>query len=270
MVNYKLALARLVEKAAITKDTATTYLSCVRVLADRVQEGGEEEIGGALRGMVKELVQLRKYINAIRKYEEIVIRKPEGLLSRSYENVLTNEYKRKPQPVRKNRVIDESNIKRKINGIHDLKTRITLRLELQSGLRVSEVAKLRVKDITFKDGIILVQVHEGKGRKSRKVKVRDDPYLYEKLQEYIGTKDKSQKLFDSRRSISKKSHERDIETHDLRRLNARMRVREEMEKGKDFKEAREVVAGQMGHSFPSTTDIYLGERGKMEGKKRKP
>ena len=73
VVNYSSSLARLVERAAITKDTATTYLSCVRVLSDRVKEGGEKEIGAALRERVKDLVQLRKYINAIRKYEEIVL-----------------------------------------------------------------------------------------------------------------------------------------------------------------------------------------------------
>lgn len=264
VVAYSQALTRLVERAEITKDTAATYLSCVRLLADLVRDGGEKEIGSALRERVKDLRQLRKYINAIKKYQEIILKKPYSLMGETFEKKLIQEYGSKTPKKQDKGEIVESSTKRKINGIHDLKTRLTFRLQLKSGLRVSEVAKFRVKDLSFQDGEIKIKVVEGKGRKSRQVTVLNDPYLYEKLQEYVKDKEKEERLFDSRRYIRKRAQLRDLETHDLRRLNARIRVKEELEKGKSFKEARAEAGKQLGHSFLSTTDIYLDGRRKNE------
>lgn len=256
MLDFARKIDILLNEKEITQDTAITYSNCLKILNREIMTD-RKDIEKAIMDIASNRGLVRKYVNAIRKYENIVLNNQFSILSDLSERNLIDQYNTKPSKY-KIKELNKDSYLRKINGVHDLKARVTLRLEIQSGLRVSELAKVNAEDITFKDGDIFINVKEGKGRKQRIVKVRRDPYLYEKLQEYI--KDKEGKIFNCRREITKKAAKRNIETHDLRRINARMRLQDEMSKGKNFKQAREVVQEQLGHSFPATTDIYLGRK----------
>jgi integrase len=93
------------------------------------------------------------------------------------------------------------------------------------------------------------------------VNVLHDEYLYGKLMEYVKGYEDEDLIFSDRDTIRHQYAEYGIKSHDLRRLNAKRRLRLEMEeKGKTKSAARKVVQMELGHASGSTTNIYLKER----------
>lgn len=162
--------------------------------------------------------------------------------------------------------IDDDSIRRKINALRNLKLKLALRLQLQSGLRVKELAELRKEDLTFnEDGTIELYVRKGKGdkenkEKPRNVKVREDKYLFEKLKELTQKDPGGNRLFFTEYYIRHKAAEYGIETHDLRRINAQERVNDFIKQGLKRKEAKEIVKNELGHTNIKMTNIYLNRR----------
>lgn len=163
-------------------------------------------------------------------------------------------------------IINEDTIKRKINALRDEKLKIALRLQLKSGLRVSEIANLTKDDVIFEENKIMLHVKNGKGSKSRTVHVIEDEYLFKKLKDYIGNCI-HEKLFWSQNYLRHKAKVYDIETHDLRRINSQERFNQLIEAGKKKIQAKHEVKEELGHENLKFTNIYLNRK-KILGKPR--
>lgn len=225
-------------------------------MRDKCGELEGKSIKDFLVNNVKHQTSCYKYIAALRKYEEWVLKSPKGILFGEHETELLKIFKLRTDSGEKSVNLTEDTINRKINGLRNEKLKYALRLQLKSGLRVSEVSKLQREDFEFREGIIKIFVKEGKGRKNRKVVVLEDIYLYERLPKFIESSGEG-KLFYSRDYLRHKAAEHGIKTHDLRRVNAKTRLKTEMQKGKTRMKAKEKVKEELGHETVKITNMYL-------------
>ena len=117
---------------------------------------------------------------------------------------------------------------RKINQLENPRLKYAYRLAVISGLRVSELADLRPSDLSFTEGHITVTVRNGKGGHGGVITCRQDPYLYDRLQEYVSRVQATQeeKLFYSEATMRKEAGRLGLECHDLRRIYAILCCRE--------------------------------------------
>lgn len=258
---YAQELNELVAKKEISKDTARSYISCLNVIDKNCGNFELDKLKNFLVSTVEDKKQFLKYVAAIRKYEKHVLRQDKGILFGEPEIELFKVFKSRNSEKGKEPKISESSALRKVNALRNEKLKYALRLQLKSGLRVSEVAELRKDDIKFSDGKIKIYVRHGKGDKAREVNVIEDTYLYERLPKYI-SECKDNKLFYTTDSLRLRAAKYDIQTHDLRRINARKRLKIEMKKGKTRSTAKKVVQKELGHESSRTTDLYIGERRK--------
>lgn len=147
---------------------------------------------------------------------------------------------------------------RKINQIQDERLRYAYRLALVSGLRVFELAELESDDITFEGTKIFVNVRDGKGGHNAVVECREDPYLSERLPEFLA-KHTDGKIFYSTDHMRHYAESLGIECHDLRRIFA-ITLRDELKKEMPINEANKIVQERMRHARFSTTKRYLFNR----------
>lgn len=154
---------------------------------------------------------------------------------------------------------------RKINQMTDLRFKYAYRLAVISGLRVSELADLEAGDISFEEDRIVVTVRNGKGGHGGCINCRADPYLYEKLQQFIEEHTKqdlgqaSQKLFYGEAALRREAWRLGFECHDLRRIYA-IESRKELRTKLPVPEADRQVQENMRHARFSTTKRYLYNR----------
>lgn len=258
---FEKELNRLIKAGKITKDTAASYRSCIKNINDNCADVAGESIMSYFVGNLKSNDAFRKYLAAIRKYEDTVMKESKGILFGEPEIKLFSHFKG-ISPKGKNELKHHpTTLKRKINGLKNKKLKYALRLQLMSGLRVKEISELEPEDFTFKEGKIIIDVKSGKGQKQRKVEVIEDKYLYSELVPYIESylKDgRKGRLFYSRSYLRKKAGEIDIRTHDLRRVNSQERVCIAIEKdGMSRAEAEKIAQRELGHEKIKTTRIYL-------------
>ncbi len=264
--SFRDALKRQVDKGEITEDTAATYLGCVKRIHERaVDDFSAEKIKSILVDIAKSRAELIKYVSAIRKYEQSVMKRDKGLLFGEPEAELFSLFSHGGSKRNNQFKHSGSTISRKINALRNEKLKYALRLQLRSGLRVKEISQLKKGELLFgEDNELKVVVKQGKGRKDRVVEVLEDQYLSERLSDYVEEHNTEEPLFYSRSYIKKKAAELDIKTHDLRRLNAQDRLSRALDEGKSLEEAKEIVKEQLGHEKIKTTDIYLGYKFKRK------
>lgn len=162
-------------------------------------------------------------------------------------------FSRKPK-----KVIYLKPTQRKINQIQNERLRYAYRLALASGLRVSELADLEAKDVLIEDGNIFVFVKNGKGGHGGIVECRQDPYLYERLPEFLG-KYPEGKIFYSEVYMREYAHQLGIEMHDLRRVYA-IQTRNDLKKSMPVEQANAITQQRLRHVRFSTTKRYLFNR----------
>lgn len=166
------------------------------------------------------------------------------------------------------KVIDSEIILDKINKISNLKHRTILTLTYSVGLRVSEVANLKITDIDSKR--MLISIINGKGRKDRIVplsqKVLDLLRLYYKEykpKEYLFNGQKSnQYSIKSIQTIYKKYIDDKTSVHNLRHSC----FTNLLESGTDIK----IIQTIAGHSNVKTTEIYTHVSNKLLSKVKLP
>ncbi len=251
-------LDELIAKKEITPDTARTYKSCIKQLKNSCSSLSAESFKEYMLKNVKDKGGLLKFVSALRKYEIGILKQEKGILFGEPEVELFKAFKEAPTNNKK-LILKNSNdrIERKINGLRNKKLKIALRLQLRSGLRVAEIAEIRKNDLLFDDEKIKIEVRDGKGRKSREVEVLNDAYLLENLVEQVETLKSNDKVFYSRDYLRHKAAAIGIETHDLRRINAKNRLEEEIDMGKSTEEAKDLVRKQLGHETIRMTNLYL-------------
>lgn len=256
---FRQRLMQLTKEKKISKDTADTYYSCMKTVSKTVNKVTPKSLKDFLIVKCKSKNDFLKYIAAIRKYEDQVLRMEKGLLFGEPEVELFEKFKGRAVGS-ESKIFSgnsEDSIFRKINAIRNERLKLGFRLQLKSGLRVAEVAKIRKNDIEFlENDRIVIHVRDGKGRKARDVSVLQDKYLYNRLKKYT-EESENDKLFYSRSYIKQKAKEYGIRTHDLRRINAQSRLAEEVNMGKNRREAIKTVQEALGHASPETTRIYL-------------
>lgn len=193
-----------------------------------------------------------KYFQAFLKEKGMAVSLPEEDF---YHEV---NQKKRNRSVKPRKVLCFDEIRRKINQIQDEKLKYAYRLALISGLRVSELAALSADKLSFADGLIFVNVTAGKGGSNGIVECRPDPYLYDRLQQYIRAHPTG-RLFYPESTLRKKAWKLGLECHDLRRIFAmteRNRLKQEMSTQK----ANGIVQERLRHKRFSTTKRYLFNR----------
>lgn len=159
--------------------------------------------------------------------------------------------------------------RRKINQITNERLRFAFRLAEVSGLRVSELADLEAQDISFEGDKIFVEVRNGKGGHGGRIECRADPYLTERLPEFL-QKIPEGKIFYSRNYMIECAGKLGIECHDLRRIFA-IQSREELKKEMPVEQANQIVQERLRHTRFSVTKRYLFNRKlRFEYEKEKP
>jgi len=151
------------------------------------------------------------------------------------------------------RPLSNSEISKIMSCIKRMKTKVAFELMLYSGLRVSEVVKLRKRDFEFSNGLVRIYVR-GKGRKDRVTFLWNSKAIenLKKVLEEVGDEDrvfnfKEGNLKEIARRVSSKCGVK-FSCHTLRHTFATNLV----EMGMPL----EYVQKLLGHSNPSTTQVY--------------
>lgn len=259
---YEEKLNLKVKKKELSEETAKYYLGCLKRLNKECQDR-KSGIENGIRSLCKNSSQVLKYVAAVRNYERVVLGAPKLLLYGDALNRLTHGELSHPECGKELKFSEETYFK-KINRLNNTKLKLAYRLQYASGLRIKEISNLKKRDFYFADGEMTLNVRNGKGGKQRMVTVETDPYLYEKLQNHISGMDDEERVFYSRSYLEKKAVEHSMETHDLRRVNARQRFRRRRLEGTGKREARRYVGRELGHDKTTTTNLYLGKAWKEE------
>lgn len=152
--------------------------------------------------------------------------------------------------------IDAPSIEANINSIKDDNLRLAYKLQLATGMRVSEVAKLTVEDVQIDDaGSLTLRLRNTKAGKTQYISFSEE-YCVSRLKELLSKKCAGEKLFFSASTLKKRAWERGFETHDLRRIYARKKY--ELEKQNNSAvESMETVKDALRHSNSSITKGYV-------------
>lgn len=257
LIKYQSELQRQVESGKLSAKTAAGYVSCMEKLCEQLN-GAEscQAIAEAIKALGGGTEQIPKYISAVKKYERDVLDAPTSLL---YGEALAELRRNKQKPIGRELSLDEDSYTHKINALRNKRLKLALRLQVDSGLRIFEIARLKPGDLEIDEsGRIRITVREGKGGKSRSVTCTDK-WLAAQLTEHISSISDDEILFYSESYLKKKAGEIGIKTHDLRRLNAKQRYRDEIEEGNGVRSATREVQHQLGHTRPGITGAYIGQ-----------
>lgn len=256
ITSFKTILDKQVKEEKLSELTAKAYVTSLQRLNESMTEDSGS-VASAIDKICAGSQQGSKYIAAVKKYERDVLDSPKSIL---YGQELINLRKNhKQNPIGREPTLSEQTYLKKINALRNEPLKLALRLQVKSGLRISEVAALRPEDINLDTEGIELYVRRGKGRKSRRVNMIKDKYLEEHLKAFLQAKSEGHPMFYSANYLKKKSNELGIPTHDLRRINSRMRYREQRGNGACRREARRVVQRELGHENAMTTNAYLGK-----------
>lgn len=210
----------------------------------RQMEGivGKNEFSAAKMGLLK----LKEF--------EPALALPKKQFFSDQEKLKKNYVKSRGQKIYKDTIL------RKINKVRDLELRLAYRLGIVSGLRVSELAALKPKDIHLSGEQIQIYVENGKGGKSGEVTCLQDLYVKEKLEQLVNGKMPDTTLFPTAGHMMNEASRLGFECHDLRRIFAQDLKLELLEQGKTKQEAEDCVRVELRHSKIKTTNIYLRGR----------
>jgi len=188
------------------------------------------------------------FLNAIKFYYQ-------GTVQINHKIEIRSAKKTKSLPV----VLSRLEIEQIINSVQNTKHKLLLSLSYSSGLRVSEVVALKVKDVCLPE--LTIQIRQAKGRKDR-ISVLSEK-LTGDMQQIIATKDQTAYVFESERggklttrtaqkifenALKKSGIKKDATFHSLRHSFATHLL----ENGVDVRYVQELL----GHQNIRTTQIY--------------
>jgi site-specific recombinase XerD len=188
--------------------------------------------------------QQNQIINAIRfLYKEV--------LNKKYDKV---SFKRPRKEKHLPKVIDSKELISKISKIENLKHKTILSLAFSSGMRVSEIVNLKIKNIDSKR--MLINIENGKGKKDRYIPLSEN--ILNLLREYYKSYKPIEYLFNGKFSnqysvkscqeIFKKYISKEESFHNLRHSCFTTLL----ETGTDLRIIQKIA----GHSNVKTTEIY--------------
>lgn len=201
----------------------------------------------SIKGWIMEAntINTRKHrLSALKLFYKFTIKQP-----LKFKNV---EYPKSEKKLP--RVIEKEFLLKRLSKIENIKHRAILSLAYSTGMRVSEVINLKIKDVDSKRMIITIR--QAKGNKDRIVKLSDNilPLLRQYFKEYIP----KEFLFNGQKSLKysstscnqivKKYLGKDYHFHLLRHSSFTALL----EAGVDLR----VIQKLAGHSSSRTTEIY--------------
>ena len=154
---YKQELDRLVSKKDLSNDTARSYISCLNIIDKNCGDISLDRLKNFLVNKIDDRKQFLKYVAAIRKYEKYVLKQDKGILFGEPEIELFKFFKSSGPDKGKEPKISESSALRKVNALRNEKLKYALRLQIKSGLRVSEVSDLAKDDLEFADATVALE-----------------------------------------------------------------------------------------------------------------
>jgi integrase len=169
-----------------------------------------------------------------------------------------NECKRQRKKAKKYKTNKEDQLKvkkleMKINKIKSMRNKVAFRLQEISGLRVSELAKLKPENILLsEDGKLKVQVVNGKYGSNRIVDCFKDDWVVDQLMK-LNPKNNGQ-LFNTKETLMKEAKKIGFHTHDLRKIYAHSFFYNCVE---SKEETLNLLAENMGHKDIKETYVYL-------------
>lgn len=191
---------------------------------------------------------LNLVINALKFYYEQILR-------RRFFTYIKRPKKEQRLPI----VLSKQEIKRILSQITNIKHKLILALIYASGLRISEICKLKAKDLDFNNNILWVR--SGKGKKDRQTLM---PKIISKiLKRYISQKTLNNYVFESNRTgclsertvqkmfsqaLKKSKIKKSATCHSLRHSFATHLL----EAGTDIR----YIQNLLGHKRLETTQIY--------------
>ena len=156
-------------------------------------------------------------------------------------------------------ILSRLEIEQIINSVQNTKHKLLLSISYSSGLRVSEIVALKVKDVCLPE--LTIQIRQSKGRKDR-ISVLSEKLVGD-LKQIIATKDQTAYVFESERggklttrtaqkifenALKKSGIKKDATFHSLRHSFATHLL----ENGVDVRYVQELL----GHQNIRTTQIY--------------
>lgn len=138
-----------------------------------------------------------------------------------------------------------------ISQIKDKKLQAGYKMMVNTGIRVSTLGGLERRDITLKDGRILVKVRFDNNKTCREITITalEDNDLYQYLENRLSELNDNDKVFYIARTYQKHCRRLKFDCHDLRSINAQINL---YTYSKDMDE----VKTQLGHSKYTNTDRY--------------
>lgn len=253
--------------------TLEAYLGSVRAFFDFFQSQSPQSVAETeVRKYLLHLLERKKLtngtvnqvFNALRFLFVEVYKKPYVIGS------LPRPKKEKQLPS----ILSEEEVSRLLSAIDNLKHKTMMMLTYSAGLRVSEVVRLRLKDID--PDRKLIHIHGAKGKKDRVTLLSDIAlrYVKEYTRRYVpaewlfeGSERRkaysirsAQAVFD--RAVEKAAIAKDVSIHDLRHAFATHLL----EHGTDLR----LVQTLLGHESSKTTEIYTHVSTKALGKITSP
>jgi site-specific recombinase XerD len=255
--------------------TIKAYISCLRsfvfyIKPKHPREASEDDIRNYLLHLIEDKDyssgSVNQVFNALRFLYVELYKKPFLIES------LPRPRKEKKLPD----ILNEEEVKQIFNAIDNLKHRTMLMLTYASGLRVSELVKLKIEDFDVKRG--LIHIRNAKGKRDRftvfpgslraqllvywkQFKLGTSGWLFQGQNNNYHLSTRSiQAVFE--RAVKKAEIKKPVSMHTLRHSFATHLL----ERGTDLKFIQELL----GHQSVKTTEIYIHVSNKALGKIRSP
>ncbi len=178
-----------------------------------------------------------------------------------FKEILGKEFNKIKMPKKEKRlpsVLSKEEVRRLIDNADNIKSRLIISLLYSSGLRVSELVKLKVDDIDFNEK--MGWVRQGKGNKDRMFSLSEN--LTQEMKEYLGMKeDDRQYLFSLDKPLTTRNIQKIIKgTKERAKINKKVTphtlrhsfATHLLENGTDIR----LIQKLLGHNSISTTELY--------------
>jgi len=256
-IKIKRLKERLILKG-YSRQTIKAYISQVKQFKNYISK---DLLDTNQKEIKKYLIYLKSTINNSSSYINQAISAIKFFYKEIYPNIDINLNLPRPKKDKKlPTVLSKEEVYKLINSLDNLKHKAILSLTYSSGLRVSEVVKVKVSDIDSNRG--LLHIKKGKGKKDRYTIISDkiikqlrDYCIIYKIDNWLFPGQKKNKHLTTRsvQRIFKKACKRakiskDVSVHSLRHSFATHLL----VKGEDLRYIQELL----GHKSSKTTEIY--------------
>lgn len=214
---------------------------------------------------------LEEYINPFilklreKKYSTPTINLAISSIIFLFENVCEKKFANRPKKFRLDKkiplIVSRENIIRMIQSTKNIKHKLVIEVLYSTGIRLSELIKIKKSEIDFDNG--LIKIVQGKGRKDRYVIVskhtidlmksylkdreyQNNPYLFDSTETKHVSKGHPQQVL--RRASKRLKLGYNVHPHSLRHSNATHLIEDGY--------AINLVQKNLGHSNPNTTQRY--------------